>query len=192
MDRENKFTEQNLNSEYTAKKLIGKTFVGSGNERVGTLEDIIVDGKGNIQSAIVADGDFAGVGKKAAFDFGSVVTQQSDGKVVASISEDDIKSARKFDTVPTGSYSVKELLDADVETSNKALDADLENITFKGSKAEYFVLKAENEDVKGPDSYAAVEFSKVKLIPADNDEIDIQLSAAQEQSLLSHISTAAQ
>lgn len=192
MDRENRFTEQNLNSEYTAKKLIGKTIVNSQDERIGTLDDFIVDAKGNIQGVIVANGDFTGIGKKAMFDFDNVVSQQEDGKVVTSISEADIKSARKFESIASGSYSVKELLDADVETASKALDADLENITFKGNKAEYFVIKADNEEISGPDSYAAVEFSKVKLLPAKDNEVDIQLSAAQEQSLLSHISTAAQ
>lgn len=192
MDRENNFTEQNLNSEYTAKKLIGKTIINANGDRVGTLDDIIVSANGNVQSAVVANGDFAGIGKKAAFDFGSVVSQQADGKVVTSISENDIKQARKFDAIPSGSYSVKELLDADVETANKALDADLENITFKGSKAEYLVLKADNDKVDGADSYAAVDFSKVKLMPQKDNEVDIQLTAAQEQSLLAHISTAAQ
>ncbi len=200
---EAKFIETNLNPEHTATGLIGKTITNSNGERIGTLEDIIVDGNGVAKTAIVADGDFAGIGKKAAFDYSSVINTNKKGDVVASISEQDIKAAKKFSydakdsangsaVIPAGSYSVKELLDADVKTSSNNLDLDVENLTFNGNKAEYFVVEADNDKTK-KDSYAAISFSDVKMLSTDDEnEFDVQLSAATEQSLLAHISTAAQ
>ena len=201
--RETKFIEQSLNTEATAKKMLGKTIVDTKGEKIGTLEDIIVDANGKATWAVVADGDFVGIGKKAAFQYGNVITQKKDGDIVASISENNIKAAKEFSydakdaadgktTIPSGSYSVKELLDADIETSAKNLDLDLENIAFKDGQAQYFVFEADN-DKSDKDGYAAVAFKDVKIVPKnDKNEVDLQLTAAQEQSLLSHISTASQ
>lgn len=200
--RETKFIEQSLNSEATAKKLLGRTIVDAKGKKVGTLEDIIVDANGTANWAVVADGDFVGVGKKAAFKYDHVINQNKEGNIVASISEGNIKAAKEFSydakevaqgktTIPAGSYSIKELLDADVETSAKNLDLDLENIAFKGNQAQYFVFEADNNK-ENKDGYAAVAFKDVKLLPKADNEVDLQLTGAQEQSLMAHISTAAQ
>ena len=53
-----------LKKEMRASNLIGKSIVNASNEAVGDINDILVDGKGEVSSVIIGVGGFLGLGEK--------------------------------------------------------------------------------------------------------------------------------
>lgn len=183
-----------IDKRRTANGMIGEPVLNTKNERVGTVEDIIVDGAGKAMLIIVADGGPLSMGdKKAAFDYGLITSRNADGDVIMPLTEANIEKVAEFSydrkdagdnktrVIPQGGYSVKELLDADLLNSASKEVGDVENIVFRNGAADQLVVSYD-ETLK-TDPVMVLNYSSVKLVPAGDDEVDYQLSANQSAQL---------
>lgn len=184
-----------IDNRMTASGMIGQPVVNGKNERVGTLEDIIVDGNGKAVLAIVADGGPLSMGdKKAAFDYDLIASRNKDGDVLMPLTEEAIERVASFSydrddandektrVIPAGGYSVKELLDADLLDSASKEVGDVENIVFRNGTATQLIVS--HDDVQGSkaDDLLALDYGSLKMVP-EGDDVNYQMSVNQTAQL---------
>lgn len=182
-----KATAITIDSRHTATGMIGKAVYNGKNERVGTLKDIIIDANGNASLAVIADGELPGFnGKLVAFDYSVLAQQDSNGDVIAPISEESISKAAEFTydkttggnvrVIPSNSYAVSKLLDADLLNPRGEKVADIDNIFFKDGKASQLIVGFDKVLGLGGQK-AALDFADAKIIRKDEADVNFQLSA---------------
>lgn len=188
-----------IDSRMTASGMIGKPVYNGKSERVGTLKDIILNKDGNAVMVIVADGEFPGLsGKLVAFDYGSIARQNAEGDVIMPLTEDMINKAAEFSydqqdrnndmrILPADGYSVAKLLDANLLDQENTSVAYVDNIFFKGGKADQLIVSFDNILGMGGEK-AALNYSSAKIVGKD-DDVDFQLNAAQAAKFESHKKT---
>jgi sporulation protein YlmC with PRC-barrel domain len=91
-------TEQ-TKDQWLASQLIGTTVYNSSNERVGSVNDLLLDEKGTPIAFVIKSGGFLGMGgKKVTVDLKSVqMMRTADGdKVIAPLSAEQLKVAADF------------------------------------------------------------------------------------------------
>lgn len=189
-EKEPKGVEKSIVAKATARGLLDQPVVGTNNERVGTLRDIIIDSKGNAQLAVVSDSEVLNVGKEAAFDYSLVLRRNADGDVVTPLTEETMKNARRFSydakdagkentsTIPAGGYSIEKLLKANIVNAQGEKVASVDNITFRNGRADALVVGFDKVMGMGGEK-AALSFSDVKIINKGDGAVDFQLTAAQ-------------
>lgn len=177
----------------SASGIIGSAVYNSKKERVGTVKDIIVNSSGDADFAVIADGEFPGFdGKLVAFPFADITKKESDGDVIAPLSEKSIEAAAEFayepETgkskvryIPEGGYSVAKLLDGEVLSPTKEKIGSVEDIYFKGGEASKVIISFDKVLGLGGKNVAA-EYAPTTIVN-DGKELDIQLSAKQSASL---------
>lgn len=188
--KEPKGVETSITAGATASGLLNKPVNGTNNERIGTLRDIIVDGKGNAKMAIVSDSEVLNVGKEAAFDYGLVLRHNADGDVIMPLTEESMKNARRFSydakdagkegvtTIPSGSYSIDKLLEANVVNAKGDKVASVDNVTFRNGRADALIVGFDKVMGVGGEK-AALSFPDVKMISKGDGKVEFQLTAAQ-------------
>ena len=85
--------------QWLASKLFGSTVYSQNDEKIGTLDDLLLDSKGQPIAAVINNGGILGIGgKKVTLDLKSLKFERSnDGdKIVAPISEKQLKVAAEF------------------------------------------------------------------------------------------------
>lgn len=175
----------------TASGMIGKPVFNSRNERIATVEDIILDSSGNAQLVVLANGGFLGVGEKlAAFDYNMVSKRDANGDVIMPLSEETIKKVTAFSyepkdradnlrTMPAGGISVKEILDGQVVANDKKTLADVDNLTFADGRANRLIVSFDKTLGMGGQQ-AALSYKALKLVREPNStDVDFQMSANQ-------------
>lgn len=182
-----------IDSRRTASHLLGQDLLNTTGDKVGSVEDIVLDADGRAMLVVVNDGGFLGLGgKKAAFDFGVISHLNQDGEVIAPLSEAQIDTAANFSydrkdggdnvrVIPAGGYSVKALLDADIMNNRGEDVADLDDIVISNGKAERMIISFNEVLGMGGDK-AAMDFGSVQMV-RDGDAIDLKLTARQTGSL---------
>lgn len=86
-----------------ASKVIGLPVVGADHVRVGKIEDVLVDGSGRVQAAVIGVGGFLGLGEKSvavpfdqlAWNFGDVSLTSGPSSVVTPETAPDARAAAK-------------------------------------------------------------------------------------------------
>ena len=140
-----------VNPQTTATGIIGEPVYNFNDERVGVVEDIILDQDGKAVMVIIGDGDFFGLGKLAAFDYDSMVEMSADGDIVMPLTEETIDRAAEFsfdrnDTgenvrmMPNNAYSVEKLLDAELVSANGETLGEVDDISFKAGRASQLIV----------------------------------------------------
>lgn len=182
-----------IDNRRTASHLLGQDLLNTRGEKIGSVEDIVLDADGRAMLVVVNDGGFLGLGgKKAAFDFNVISHLNQDGEVVAPLSEAQIDTAANFSydrndggdnvrVIPTGGYSVKRLMDADIMNNRGEDVADLDDIVISNGKAERLIISF-NEVLGLGGNKAAMDFGSVQMV-RDGDDIDLKLSAKQTGAL---------
>ena len=188
--KEPKGVESSITAGATASGLLNKPVNGTNNQRIGTLRDIIVDGKGNAQMAIVSDSEVLNLGKEAAFDYSLVLRRNADGDVVMPLTEESMKNASRFSydtkdagkngvkTIPSGAYSVEKLLEANVVNARGEKVASVDNMTFRNGRADALIVGFDKVMGMGGQK-AALSFPDVKMINKGDGKVEFQLTAAQ-------------
>lgn len=188
--------EMSFKRASSASGLIGAPVYNSKDTRVGTVKDIIINGDGKADFAVIADGEFPGFdGKLVAFPFSDITTKTADGDVIAPLSETVINAAAEFKyeadasdtkvkTVPAGDYSVAKLLDGDVVSDTKEKVGSVEDIYFKGGEASMVIVGFDKVMGMGGKNVVA-DFAPATVVN-DGKDLDIQLSAKQSSSLASY------
>ncbi|WP_448189855.1 PRC-barrel domain-containing protein [Azospirillum sp. sgz301742] len=83
----------------SAEKLLGKNVYGKDNEKIGEVEDIILDpASGQAKQLVLSSGGFLGIGeKKVAVDFNQAKWNDADNRLqLSSLSRDDVKNMSEF------------------------------------------------------------------------------------------------
>jgi sporulation protein YlmC with PRC-barrel domain len=187
-----------VNRHATANGIIGEPVLNTRGERVGTMRDIILDANGKAVVAVVSDAEVIDIAAKTtAFDYALIMRQDQNGDIIMPLEEETIENARSFSydlddagkadvvTPPASGYSVRELLDADVENERGDDVAEVENIVFRNGKADTLIVTFDKVLGMGGKT-AALAFADVRAVREDDsddddfsDDVDFQLSAAQ-------------
>ena len=182
------FTTVTLDSRMTASGMIGKPVYNTNGESVATVKDIILDREGQAIMVVVADGEFIGMGKQAAFDYNAITHVNADGDVIMPLTEQMIENAAEFSydrerysetvkVIPSNGYSVAELLDAQLVNPQKETVGDVDNISFKNGQANHIIIGFDKILGLGGKK-AAMEYDSATLV-RNGDDLDFQLSANQ-------------
>ncbi len=180
-------TPVTIDKKALATGIIGKP-VYNGDERVGKIHDIILDRSGNAVMVIVADGDFFGTGKLAAFNYKSMINTNAQGNFIMPLTEATIKQAAEFSydrsdsnsgsvrVIPDNGYSVAELLDGQLIGADGKDLAQIDDIHFQDGSADQLVVGYDKTLGLGGEK-AALNFGAAKIVP-DRDGYDFQISQA--------------
>lgn len=129
------FMQKQNEDEWRGSKLIGTGVYGPDNTSIGSIDDVIVDGKGQIKAAVIGVGGFLGVGQKdVAVPFDSLhVTRKANSssieKVTVNYTKNELKNAPKFayyqapGSQTTGSGGLNSLNKASPSTAPKPMGA---------------------------------------------------------------------
>lgn len=83
---------------HRASKMIGTNVRDQAGERVGSIEDIVLDRQGNVTYAVVSAGGFLGLGEKLfAVPWKSLSTQPGQDHYVMNVNKDQMRQAQGFD-----------------------------------------------------------------------------------------------
>lgn len=192
----------NINQRATAQGMLGKPVYNANGERVAKVRDIILNGNGNAQIVVLGDGDFTGLGKLAAFDYSLITQKNTDGDIIAALSEDMIDTAAPFsydattstDTrtriMPSNGYSVTQILDAKLKAKNGDTLAIVDNITFRNGNADRLIVSF-GEILGLGGEKAALDFNKVNMNHTpEGDGVDFTLSQSHEAEFKNYKNTA--
>ncbi len=188
-----------ISSNTTATGMIGKPVHNANGESIGKVTDIILDQNGKASMVVVADGEFIGMGKKAAFDYNTIANINADGDVIMPLTEAMIENAAEFSydaadagdgvsVMSSNGYSVAKLLDGQVVNQNKNVVGEIDNISFVNGSASQLIVGFDKILGLGGKK-ASLNFSSATMIK-DGDGYDFQLSAAQSKQFENYKNTA--
>ncbi len=90
--------------QWLASKFTGTDVIGSNNEKIGDVNDVLFDKNGQVVAYVVGVGGFLGIGEKdvalAPSSF-QTITQDNETKLRLSMTKDELKQAAKFETRDT-------------------------------------------------------------------------------------------
>ena len=177
-----------IHSNMTAHGLLGSPIINVKGEKVATVKDIIIDKGGKAILIVVSDGGFLGIGDKvAAFDYDKVITQQSDGKVIMSLSQNMVFHAADFSyeqkdwakakVIPAGSISVDALLKGDVLDNKGKKVANIDNVYIRNADVSQIIVGF-NKKLGMGGSLAALNYDDLQMIKK-NKTLDFKLTSDQ-------------
>lgn len=175
-----------LDARKTANGIINHPVYNEKHESIAQVTDIILDKGGNAIMVIVADGEFVGSGKKAAFDYSAITRVEDDGDVIMPVTETIIDNAATFSynaadsggkvrVIPENGYSVLKLLEGKLVNEKMEVIADVENLTFKNAKAHQIVLGFDKKMGLGGEK-ALMNFIDAPIV-TNKDQLYFQLNA---------------
>lgn len=82
----------------SADALLGKNVYGTNNEKIGEVDDVILDGSGQAKQLVVGSGGFLGIGeKKVAVDYTAANWDQTNNRInLSGLSREDVKAMPEF------------------------------------------------------------------------------------------------
>jgi sporulation protein YlmC with PRC-barrel domain len=168
-------TSINIDSRLTADELLGADVQNPSGEKIGSIEDILVDKEGDAETVIINDGGVLGLGGKlVAFDYDIIEGISSDKDVMVKLTDASIKKAKRFEyeapskadaaisVMPASQFSVKKVQDAKVVDANGKAVANVSDIVFDGDDADYLVVTFDKFLGLGGDK-AALDFEALDL-----------------------------
>jgi len=93
------FIDAQTSEQWLASKLIGTQVAGSANEKIGSVNDLVLDRNGAVLAAVVGVGGFLGIGEKnVAISFKSTnLVRSSDGdKMTLQVTKNELEQAPAF------------------------------------------------------------------------------------------------
>ncbi len=94
------FTEAWVPTHWRASEAIGQSVFNQGNERIGEIDELLIDGSGRVLAAVVGVGGFLGVGeRKVAVSFRSFTMTRDDAgkpRLVVDLSSAILKNAPEY------------------------------------------------------------------------------------------------
>ena len=171
---------------YDGKEVLGIRL--NWRKRYTTLGPIIIDRSGKAILIVVSDGGFLGIGKKvAAFDYDKVITQQPDGKVVMSLSQNMVFHAADFSyeqedwakakVIPSGSISIDALLKGDVLDNNGKKVANIDNVYIRNADVSQIIVSF-NKKLGMGGSLAALNYDDLQMVKKKKT-LDFKLTSDQ-------------
>lgn len=93
------FLSVQASNQWLATQLIGLTVLGANNEKIGSINDLVVDQSGAIQAAVIGVGGFLGIGAKdiaVSLQAMTIVRDGSGDKASVQLSRQEIELAPSF------------------------------------------------------------------------------------------------
>jgi sporulation protein YlmC with PRC-barrel domain len=96
------FVQQQDSSEWRSSKLVGTSVYGPDNKSIGSIDDLILDQKGDIKAVVIGVGGFLGVGQKdvaVPFDALQIQRKQNSSsidKVMVTYTKEQLTNAPNF------------------------------------------------------------------------------------------------
>lgn len=172
----------------TASGMIGKPVRNLKGENVATVSDVIIDDTGKAVMIVVADGEFIPMGKKAAFEYDSIVRLSEGGDVIMPLSEEAIDRAAEFSydrkdgsilVIPENGYSVSRLLDGELVDQEGKSVAQIDDIVFKSGRASHLIVGF-NKILGLGGEKAAMNYMEAEMVK-NGDGYDFRMSAEQAE-----------
>lgn len=175
-----------IDKRMTADGMIGKPVYNQKNERVATVEDVILDSEGHANLIVVKDSSFLGLGGKlAAFDYDSVIDRKKDGDLVMPITQKTIDNVAEFSykpsdkpsikVIPDNGYSVKKLMDGNLLDGAGKKVAAIDNISLRDGRAN-LVIASYNAVLGMGGDKVALDLNPKELARDDKDNVNLKLS----------------
>ncbi len=182
----NTISNVQVNPKMAISNMIGQPIYNASNERVATVNDVIVDKTGAAKLIVLGDGNFTGLGKQVAYDYSMIAERGPDGEVFAPLSEEMIDQAASFSydrqdaksgvkVLPANGYSLDGILSGDIINPQSETLANIEDVVLDDGKIKYFVVGYNKTIGLGGDR-AALQYADVKPVIKDG-QIDLQLDA---------------
>lgn len=180
-----------VNTLASAERLIDQEIYNNAMERVGSVEDLILNGQGEIQQIVVSDGGFLDIGdKEAAFDIQQLNPRYVNNRLHMDLSEQMLDQANHFstdradiapdtDVIQGDHLSASQLLDAELVGPDDETLAEVDNITFgpQGEPSQLIVTYGAFFGFGG--DRAALEFSDARLVEDNDGNLRFELTANQ-------------
>jgi sporulation protein YlmC with PRC-barrel domain len=185
------FTYVTIDINKTAVGILNKPIFNTMNEKIGDVEDIILDEHGQARIVVISHGGFLGIGdKNAAFDYNLVMRRASDGDIIIPLSKDTIDTAKIFSynrseegkdtrTISKDDISLKELMKAKLIDYKDNKISGIENIYFQDGFA-YQLIVGFDKTLGLGGQKALMDYSGLKLIHRNGE---YQFRMTQKQSL---------
>lgn len=97
-----KFVDTQTSGQLLASDVMGMNVVGSNNDNIGSVSDLLMDEQGNIVAAVVGVGGFLGIGQKnvaLSFDTLQISTAENgDPQARITLTKEELESAPEFRT----------------------------------------------------------------------------------------------
>lgn len=179
----------NFNSNKTATNIIGRTVYSDNQQKIGTIEDIIVDGNNKAVMVVIADHQLEDIGRKmSAFDYETVIKSNENGNHVMPLAEETIKNPPAFSynhsgesigvrAIPENGYGVAKLLERDIINPNSEPIAKVDNVIFNNGEIQKLVIIFNQILGMGGDR-AILDYNKVELVSFGN-RLGFQLNEVQ-------------
>lgn len=93
------FLSVQASNQWLATQLIGLTVLGANNEKIGSINDLVVDQSGAIQAAVIGVGGFLGIGAKdiaVSLQAMTIVRDSSGDRASVQLSRQEIELAPSF------------------------------------------------------------------------------------------------
>lgn len=168
-------TSINIDSRLTADELLGAAVQNPAGEKIGSIEDILVDKEGDAETVVINDGGILGLGGKlVAFDYDIIEGMSADKDVIVKLTDASIKKAKRFEyeapskpdaaisVMPSSQFSVKKIKDAKVVDAKGKAVANVSDVVFDGDDADYLVVTFDKFLGIGGDK-AALDFEALDL-----------------------------
>lgn len=184
------FTYVTIDMNKTALGILNEPIFNTMNKKIGMIEDIILNERGQAQMIIISHGGFLGIGdKNAAFDYDLVMRRASDGDIVIPLSKTAIDTAKIFSynrkeedektrTIPIDGISLKDLMKVDLVDYNDDRISDVQNIFFQNGYAYQLIIGFDKTMGVGGQR-VLMNFDSLKLINKDGK---YQFQMSQKQS----------
>lgn len=183
-------TSINIDSRLTADELLGSDVQNPAGEKIGSVEDILVDKEGDAETVIINDGGILGLGGKlVAFDYDIIEGVSADKDVIVKLTDASIKKAKRFEyespskpdaaisVMPSSQFSVKKIQDAKVVDAKGKAVANVQDVVFDGDDADYLVVAFDKFLGLGGDK-AALDFEALDLVN-NNGKYTFRLTSQQ-------------
>lgn len=183
------FNYVTIDMNKTALGLLNKPIFNSKNEKIGMLDDIILDQKGQAQIVVISHGGFLSIGDKdAAFDYDLVMRRATDGDIIMPLSKKTIETAKVFSyntgdandktrAIPKNGISLKELMKANLINYKEDVISGIENIYFRNGYTYQLIIGFDKTLGMGGQK-ALMDFNSLKLTHK-NGEYQFQMTERQ-------------
>lgn len=184
-----------INPKATAKGMLSQDVLGLEGEKVGTIEDIIINERGRAETVVISHGGLMGIGaQKTAMDYNDLFRFTANNRVMMMpVSQQVLENGMRYSynpedagvdadanlmVMPESSMRVSRLLGSNVSNNRGEIVANADNIHFDEDMAERLIISFNGDYGLGKD-YASLEYDRMDLMKINRNNYQYRMSARQ-------------
>lgn len=175
------------NNRLTSERLIGKDLVDSNGDKVAQIDDLVIDGNGTLNGAILSYGGVAGIGAREVMaDYASLGRINADGRVSTNLTTASLDGYPNFDkdNMNAGLFLASDLAQSDIVSPDREEIAEVENIVIENGLATKLVVSYLDGVV--PEK-AMIDFTDAEIVMDEDNEATFELSMNEASQLKAFI-----